>query len=244
MPRAGVVATVRLDRPHHGVAHEYFLPVGPFAILPLTGDRASLVWTESDAPRRGAAHARPEVFETHLPRRFGEFLGGVRLEGPRFVYPLGLQLAEAMVAPRMALMGDAAHGIHPIAGQGLNLGLKDAAALAEVLVEALRLGEDIGAGAVLDRYAGWRRFDNVALAAGHRRLRPAVFHRHRPGAAGAGHRHGGGQPDRAGPALLHAGCRRRGGRPAAAAARRGAVGPRRASRASSGSMIGTPSRIG
>jgi len=164
-PQVGVVATVAMDEGHGGVAHEFFLPSGPFAILPLTGKRASLVWTES--VRRGQAlrNARTEVFEAHLARRFGDFLGGVRVEGPRFVYPLALQLAERLSAPRIAILGDAAHGIHPIAGQGLNLGLKDAAALAEVLVDAVRLGEDIGSEAVLARYASWRRFDNVALAA-------------------------------------------------------------------------------
>ncbi|MDB5496896.1 MAG: ubiH [Phenylobacterium sp.] len=165
-PQTGVVATVRLERPHGGVAHEYFLPGGPFAILPLTGDRASLVWTESS--RRGAAlkAARPEVFHAHLQRRFGDFLGEATVEGPVFTYPLSLQLAERFVAPRAALLGDAAHGVHPIAGQGLNLGLKGAAALAQVLVEASRLGEDIGSEAVLERYAAWRRFDTVTLSAG------------------------------------------------------------------------------
>ncbi len=165
-PQTGVVATVRLERPHEGVAHEYFLPGGPFAILPLTENRASLVWTESRA--RGAAlkAARPEIFHTHLMRRFGDFLGDVRVEGPVFTYPLSLQLAERFVANRAALLGDAAHGVHPIAGQGLNLGLKGAAALAETLVEAMRLGEDIGSEAVLERYAAWRRFDTVTLSAG------------------------------------------------------------------------------
>lgn len=165
-PQTGVVATVRMDRPHEGVAHEYFLPGGPFAILPLTENRASLVWTESTA--RGAAlkAARPEIFQAHLERRFGEFLGGLAVEGPIFTYPLSLQLAERFTAPRVALLGDAAHGVHPIAGQGLNLGLKGAAALAEVLVDALRLGEDIGSEVVLERYAAWRRFDTVTLSAG------------------------------------------------------------------------------
>jgi 2-octaprenyl-6-methoxyphenol hydroxylase len=165
-PQTGVVATVRLEKPHEGVAHEYFLPGGPFAILPLTGNRASLVWTESRS--RGAAlkAARPEIFQAHLDRRFGDYLGEVRVEGPVFTYPLSLQLAERFVAPRAALLGDAAHGVHPIAGQGLNLGLKGAAALAEVLVEALRLGEDIGSEVVLERYAAWRRFDTVTLSAG------------------------------------------------------------------------------
>ncbi|HEY2753649.1 UbiH/UbiF/VisC/COQ6 family ubiquinone biosynthesis hydroxylase [Phenylobacterium sp.] len=164
--QTGVVATVRLERPHAGVAHEYFLPGGPFAILPLTDNRASLVWTESRS--RGAAlkSARPEIFHAHLQRRFGDFLGQATVEGPVFTYPLSLQLAERLVARRAALLGDAAHGVHPIAGQGLNLGLKGAAALAEVLVEAMRLGEDIGSEVVLERYAAWRRFDTVTLSAG------------------------------------------------------------------------------
>ena len=165
-PQTGVVATVRMERPHGGVAHEYFLPGGPFAILPLTDNRASLVWTESTARGEALKTARPEVFQAHLARRFGEFLGAVAVEGPIFTYPLRLQLAERFVAPRAALLGDAAHGIHPIAGQGLNLGLKGAAALAEVVVDAMRLGEDIGSEVVLARYAAWRNFDTVTLAAG------------------------------------------------------------------------------
>jgi 2-octaprenyl-6-methoxyphenol hydroxylase len=165
-PQTGVVATVRMERPHEGVAHEYFLPGGPFAILPLTENRASLVWTEKRGRGEALKTARPEVFHAHLMRRFGDFLGQLTVEGPVFTYPLSLALAERMAAPRMALLGDAAHGVHPIAGQGLNLGLKDSAALSQVLVEASRLGEDIGSLAVLERYAAWRRFDNVMLSAG------------------------------------------------------------------------------
>jgi 2-octaprenyl-6-methoxyphenol hydroxylase len=162
--QSGVVATVRMQHPHQGVAHEYFLPSGPFAILPLTDNRASLVWTESTDRAEALRNAAPEAFHAHLMRRFGEFLGAVEMAGPTFVYPLSLSLAERLVAPRLALIGDAAHGVHPIAGQGLNLGLKDAAALAEVVAEALRHGEDIGAEATLERYARWRRFDNVSNA--------------------------------------------------------------------------------
>ena len=164
--QSGVVATVSLGRDHGNVAHEYFLPSGPFAILPLTERRASLVWTETTRRAEALRAASDEAFQSHLMRRFGDFLDDVTVVGPRFVYPLSLQLAEALTAPRIALIGDAAHGVHPVAGQGLNMGLKDAAALAEVLVEAVRLGEDIGAETVLDRYARWRRFDNAALAAG------------------------------------------------------------------------------
>ena len=163
--QTGVVATVKLERGHQGVAHEYFLPGGPFAILPLTEDRASLVWTESGPRAAALKAASPPAFHAHLQRRFGEFLGAARLDGGVFTYPLSLQLAERMTAPRAVLLGDAAHGVHPIAGQGLNLGLKGAAALAEVLVEAARLGEDIGSELVLERYARWRRFDTVMLAA-------------------------------------------------------------------------------
>ena len=164
--QSGVVATVRLGRDHGNVAHEYFLPSGPFAILPLTDQRASLVWTETTRRAEALRDASDAAFQSHLMRRFGDFLEDVTVEGPRFVYPLSLSLAEKIVAPRIALIGDAAHGVHPVAGQGLNMGLKDAAALAEVLAEAARLGEDIGAETVLERYARWRRFDTAALAAG------------------------------------------------------------------------------
>jgi len=163
--QSGVVATVDLERPHDGVAHEHFLPSGPFAILPLTGNRASLVWTEQTDQAKALMAVRPEAFQAYLDRRFGEFLGKATAQANRFNYPLSLELAERMTAPRIALLGDAAHGVHPIAGQGLNLGLKDIAALAQVLVDARRLGEDIGSTLVLERYARWRRFDNVMLAA-------------------------------------------------------------------------------
>lgn len=165
-PQTGVVCTVKLQRGHGGVAHEYFLPGGPFAILPLTEDRTSLVWTEKRSRADALKVASPEAFNAHLVRRFGDFLGAIEVMGPVFTYPLSLSVAEQLCAPRIALLGDAAHGVHPIAGQGLNLGLKGAAALAEVIVEASRLGEDIGAEAVLQRYAGWRRFDTNTLAAG------------------------------------------------------------------------------
>jgi len=162
--QSGVVATVHLEHDHQGVAHEYFLPSGPFAILPLTEQRASLVWTEPTRRAEALRGSRDEVFHAHLRRRFGDFLGQVEARGPRFVYPLSLQLASRLTAPRLALVGDAAHAIHPLAGQGLNLGLKDAAALAQVVADAARLGEDIGAEAVLARYARWRRFDNIAVS--------------------------------------------------------------------------------
>jgi 2-octaprenyl-6-methoxyphenol hydroxylase len=162
--QSGVVATVHLEHDHQGVAYEYFLPSGPFAILPLTERRASLVWTEPTRRAEALRGAGDQVFHAHLRRRFGDFLGDVETRGPRFVYPLSLQLATRLVAPRLALLGDAAHAIHPLAGQGLNLGLKDAAALAQVVADAARLGEDFGSEAVLGRYARWRRFDNIAVS--------------------------------------------------------------------------------
>lgn len=164
--QSGVVCTVKLGKDHGNVAHEYFLPDGPFAILPLTEQRVSLVWTESTRRAEALKVCSDEAFHAHLFRRFGEFLDSLEVVGPRFVYPLSLQLAENLIAPRIAIMGDAAHGVHPVAGQGLNMGLKDAAALAEVLTEALRLGEDIGSELVLERYARWRRFDTAVLSAG------------------------------------------------------------------------------
>jgi 2-octaprenyl-6-methoxyphenol hydroxylase len=159
-----VVATVDLERDHHGVAYEHFLPSGPFAILPLTGSRASLVWTEGDKRAAALKAARPEAFDAYLNRRFGDFVGRVGAAGHRFTYPLSLQLADRITAPRIALLGDAAHAIHPIAGQGLNMGLKDVAALAQVLAEATRLGEDIGAEQTLSRYGRWRSVDNIGVA--------------------------------------------------------------------------------
>jgi len=162
--QAGLVATVAHEKPHQAFAQEYFLPSGPFAILPMTGSRSSLVWTER-ADSAAAFLALDEAsFDAEVARRVGPYLGRTHVVGPRFSYPLGLQLAERYVLPRFAIVGDAAHAIHPIAGQGLNLGLRDVAALAELIVDARRLGLDIGGGDLLARYERWRRFDNVALA--------------------------------------------------------------------------------
>jgi 2-octaprenyl-6-methoxyphenol hydroxylase len=164
--QSGVVATVRMERDHGNVAHEHFLPGGPFAILPLTDRRASLVWTETTRRAEALKTASDAAFHAHLMRRFGPFLGRATVEGPRFVYPLSLELAERLTGPRTALIGDAAHAVHPVAGQGFNMGLRGAAALAEVLTEAAAIGEDMGSELVLDRYARWRRFDVAVLSAG------------------------------------------------------------------------------
>jgi 2-octaprenyl-6-methoxyphenol hydroxylase len=164
-PQIGIVATVEHSRPHNGVAYEHFLPSGPFAILPMTGHRSSLVWTEKDTLAPKILKASEMEFEAELSRRFGSHLGATKAAGPRWSYPLKFHLARSYVRPRFALAGDSAHGIHPIAGQGLNLGLKDAAALAESVLDAARLGLDIGALDVLKRYERWRRFDSFMLAA-------------------------------------------------------------------------------
>lgn len=159
----GIVVTVRHERDHEGRAEEHFLPAGPFAILPLKGNRSSLVWTERTRDAKRLLEMDEFSFGLELERRFGHKLGEISVEGARKVYPLGLTLARDYVRERFALAGDAAHGIHPIAGQGLNLGFKDAAALAETIVEAHRLGLDIGSLAVLERYERWRRFDTVRM---------------------------------------------------------------------------------
>ena len=164
--QTALVAAIAHERPHGGVAQQFFMPSGPLAILPLTGNRSSIVWSETDEAAKTIAALDDAAFLEVLRPRFGDFLGAISLCGPRFMYPLNLTLADAYTAPRIALIGDAAHGVHPIAGQGLNLGLRDVAALAEVLADAKRRGEDIGAADVLERYQQWRRFDSTTLALG------------------------------------------------------------------------------
>jgi len=159
----GIVCTVAHEKPHNGRAEEHFLPSGPFAILPLKGNRSSLVWNERNADAERLLAADDMVFEAELEARFGHHLGSLRVVGQRRGFPFGLTLAREFVRPRFALAGDAAHGIHPISGQGLNLGFRDAAALAEVIVETARLGLDIGSMASLERYQTWRRFETVRM---------------------------------------------------------------------------------
>jgi 2-octaprenyl-6-methoxyphenol hydroxylase len=163
--QTGLVTTIAHALPHDGVAYEHFRPAGPFASLPLPGNRSSLVWTErsEDAPRFLAMdHA---ALAGEIEAVMGSSLGAVSIEEKLMGFPLRLQIARAFVAPRLALVGDAAHVVHPIAGQGLNLGLKDVAALAEVVIEAIRLGLDHGAPDVLERYQSWRRLDTTSMAA-------------------------------------------------------------------------------
>ncbi len=165
-PVTAIVATIAHERAHDGVAHEFFLPGGPFAILPLKGERSNIVWAEPRAAADALLKMPERDFLAELKRRFGDFLGELALEGPRFAYPLSLQLAERMIDARVALAGDSAHGIHPLAGQGLNLGLKDCAALAECIADAVSVGLDPGDVSALERYQRWRRFDNVTMALG------------------------------------------------------------------------------
>jgi 2-octaprenyl-6-methoxyphenol hydroxylase len=164
--QTALVCAVAHERPHDGIAHQFFMPSGPLAILPLKGNRSSIVWSETEDTAKAIAALDDAAFLEVLRPRFGDFLGRIELAGGRFTYPLNLTLANSYTAPRLALVGDAAHGVHPIAGQGLNLGFRDVGALAEVLVEAHRRGEDIGADDVLERYQSWRRFDSTALALG------------------------------------------------------------------------------
>jgi 2-octaprenyl-6-methoxyphenol hydroxylase len=161
--QSGIVVTVSHERDHQGRAEEHFMPAGPFASLPLTGKRSSLVWTESRAEAARIVALQPDEFHRELEQRFGLHLGEVKaLDKPR-AFPLSYFVARSFIGERLALIGDAAHVIHPIAGQGLNMGLKDVAALAEVVVDAARLGIDFGQSDVLERYQRWRRFDTMAM---------------------------------------------------------------------------------
>ncbi len=162
--QSGIVTTVEHERSHNGCAEEHFLPPGPFAILPLTGNRVSIVWTERTSDAERIVALPDDEFHAELEKRFGLHLGDLKVAGPRRAYPLGLYNARSFIADRLALIGDAAHVIHPIAGQGLNMGLRDVAALAESVADAARLGLDIGGPQVLERYQRWRRFDTMTMS--------------------------------------------------------------------------------
>jgi 2-octaprenyl-6-methoxyphenol hydroxylase len=161
--QSAIVINVGHERDHEGRAEEHFLPAGPFAILPLKGRRSSIVWTEMTREAERIVALPDDDFHAELEQRFKLQLGEISVLGARRVHPLGFFVARSFIAERIALIGDAAHVIHPIAGQGLNMGLKDVAALAEVIVDAARLGLDPGTANVLDRYQRWRRFDTMAM---------------------------------------------------------------------------------
>jgi 2-octaprenyl-6-methoxyphenol hydroxylase len=163
-PQLGIVTTVKHAKPHGGRAVQHFLPGGPFAILPLTGNRSSIVWTEGKAVGEAIMALDEASFVAELAKRFGPELGDIALAGPRQSFPLDFQMARSFVAERLALLGDAAHAVHPLAGQGLNIGFRDVAALAEVVVDGARLGLDLGAPSLLQRYERWRRFDSAFSA--------------------------------------------------------------------------------
>ncbi len=163
--QTAIVCTVKHERAHAGVAVELFLPGGPFAMLPMTGDRTNIVWTERTDLASAYMALDDTAFLQEVRRRFGDWLGDLELAGPRFSYPLGLMHASRYTDRRLALISDAAHAIHPIAGQGLNLGIRDVAALAEAIVDAVRLGLEPGDATVLARYEAWRRVDNTILVA-------------------------------------------------------------------------------
>ncbi len=161
--QSAIVCTVAHERDHEGRASEHFLPAGPFAILPLTGKRCSIVWTESANEAERLVALPDDEFQEELEQRFGFELGEIEVISPRRAFPLGLFTARSFIGERLALIGDAAHIIHPIAGQGLNMGLRDVAALAEAVADSARLGLDIGAADVLERYQRWRRFDTAMM---------------------------------------------------------------------------------
>ncbi|WP_137701050.1 UbiH/UbiF/VisC/COQ6 family ubiquinone biosynthesis hydroxylase [Marimonas lutisalis] len=163
--QTALVCAIGHEKPHHGIAHQFFMPPGPLAILPLPGNVSSIVWSETHE-NAAAINALPDAEYLEVLRpRFGDFLGEISLKGKRFAYPLKLTIANRFVGERLVLIGDAAHGMHPIAGQGLNAGLRDVGALVDVLSHAARRGEDFASSLVLNRYQEWRRFDVATLAA-------------------------------------------------------------------------------
>lgn len=163
--QTGIVAIVQFSEPHNGVAIQHFLPGGPFAILPMAGNRACVTWSSAQDEAVRILALDEAAFLAELDKRIGGRFGTITLVGQRQSWPLELKLARALVANRFVLAGDAAHGVHPVAGQGVNLAFRDCAALVEVVTGAARIGLDIGNAETLDHYARWRRFDSTASAA-------------------------------------------------------------------------------
>ena len=184
-PQIGIVTTVRHERSHEARAVQHFLPAGPFAILPLKGNRSCITWTEDEANGARIMALDDAGFLAEVERRFGGKLGAIALDGPRQSWPLKTHLARRYVGDRFALIGDAAHGVHPLAGQGLNLAFRDVAALVEVIADAVRLGFEPGSAQALARYERWRRFRFRGVGGGVRRAQPAVLGRRDAAALGA-----------------------------------------------------------
>ncbi|WP_417789880.1 UbiH/UbiF/VisC/COQ6 family ubiquinone biosynthesis hydroxylase [Terasakiella pusilla] len=163
--QTAIVCTVETEKSHQNVAQEHFRSTGPFAILPMPGNRSNIVWTESSRNAPVLVGLNDEDFHAELSERFGDYLGALKVVGPRWSYPLTLQYAKRSIDQRLALIGDASHGMHPVAGQGFNMGARDACALAELIIETKKLGLDVGAGRVLEDYDKWRHFDNHLMLA-------------------------------------------------------------------------------
>ncbi|AGF75062.1 2-octaprenyl-6-methoxyphenyl hydroxylase [Bartonella australis AUST/NH1] len=162
--QTAIICTIGHEKPHHGQAIQHFFPAGPFALLPLKGNQSAIVWNEKHQSAQHYLKANESIFEIEIKKRVGHQLGKISWNGERQAFPLSLSLARHCIKPRFALIGDAAHTIHPLAGQGLNLGLRDSAALAEIIIETARLGLDIGSTAALERYQSWRRSEVVCMA--------------------------------------------------------------------------------
>jgi len=162
--QTALVCAIAHEKPHNGAAHQFFMPSGPLGILPLPGNRSSIVWAETTERAAHIKSLSDKEYLAELRPRFGDFLGQIGFEGARFSYPLKLTIANSFIAQRLALVGDSAHGLHPLAGQGLNMGFRDAASLAEVLILAKRRGEDVASPLVLERYQQWRRFDTTSMS--------------------------------------------------------------------------------
>ena len=175
--QSSLVCAIAHDKPHNGIAHQYFMPSGPLAILPLTQNRSGIVWTEKTEIAQNIHTLNDEDYLDDPASKVWRFLGDISLAGDRYIYPLSLSTTHRMIASRVALVGDAAHAVHPIAGQGLNSGFKDVAALAEVLCDTKRRGQDLGIHTALEEYQHWRGFDNALLCTATNSFQPTILER-------------------------------------------------------------------